>query len=1086
METETIKDAILQLLESYYNLDNKKFTEEIESKFKIFEELDNIEDEKIQSIGYFLYSLGLSILAEKVNRYKFRDIQFDLKNKAYNAIMKAYDYFKDSDNLKLLEHIYDQLIMLLWEQIPKKVIIIDEKIKLYQELIEYCKKQEEVSRKLGDKAFLKVEERIPFRYLLGEFSYYLNKGTISQQEATEANKNLIKKIQELEHFDFPKAKFWANKWKRKVCHIEGNNKLTFSGSTLYLDGENIKFTNNDYNRSVSFKLYFLPNLEIKEQKAYPEMRFFRTGLTFMSINPIIERIYEEDLKLNFKIEKPQIMKGDPFARDVFSILPQKMQVKDYVFVIETQGIVEVQENATLIIQDDVVLRINFSPFDVEKDDKTTKLKFKLIKRLVGKKNPRSKIKSKEELDYMGFGHNINFTLYCNVNPTFSGVFIFTDPTNWKYCLSSCLYINKLKYKQNWYPNFLNFDYTPILFLDKGKISEKFLRKSNKDIYSGFLKEIGNEFPGLLNQILIFGEFMMDYSVEECKEELMNLIYLMSSLSGNEENENKSNIIIYTSNKEYYNKMRIIEDELNYINKKLSKTYKTSSESAITIKYIEYNRFISEMGLLNKKVYDHEYDNVYLVEDPVIAFSLLPLIKYTQSGIIIKDELSSENSKKILLNANQIWAIGNFEGIKIPRKATTKIKIFDSMDNFEHIIKINNIFKSKIVEDFQNYTGSEYLQRVYPGYGEKNLVNNSILTSFSENDYSFLTLASNYGANKPAMIWIIKEDEKLAIKEHTILNMLSSLRFTSENSITQEDIIKIGESIREILPNSIQNGLENSQNIIIISRIPIPFELYSYSNNDTKMPLCILKSIGRVCSTDISDTSVMLTFNMLRRMVSKLGEKVVIIAPKYEGEYKLEGAIKEAKILKNQIQRIFGDKIIAKIDEQIDKEWLFNIFKTPLKIIHFSGHGHFIDNKSCLILSTPEEGEPEFLFQEDLEKYVKEKGLIEGYPLVFTSACITGQIQKAGSGIEGLAAQFIKSGANCFIGTLWEIMDESARKFATYIYKNLQQIDKTIGELLLESRLELYNDSLKMLDKSKFFDPTCFSFIFFGDPTIKIR
>ncbi|MHA1829902.1 MAG: hypothetical protein ACTSWR_00045, partial [Candidatus Helarchaeota archaeon] len=178
METETIKDAILQLLESYYNLDNKKFTEEIESKFKIFEELDNIEDEKIQSIGYFLYSLGLSILAEKVNRYKFRDIQFDLKNKAYNAIMKAYDYFKDSDNLKLLEHIYDQLIMLLWEQIPKKVIIIDEKIKLYQELIEYCKKQEEVSRKLGDKAFLKVEERIPFRYLLGEFSYYLNKGTI--------------------------------------------------------------------------------------------------------------------------------------------------------------------------------------------------------------------------------------------------------------------------------------------------------------------------------------------------------------------------------------------------------------------------------------------------------------------------------------------------------------------------------------------------------------------------------------------------------------------------------------------------------------------------------------------------------------------------------------------------------------------------------------------------------------------------------------------------------------------------------------------------------------------------------------------
>ena len=157
----------------------------------------------------------------------------------------------------------------------------------------------------------------------------------------------------------------------------------------------------------------------------------------------------------------------------------------------------------------------------------------------------------------------------------------------------------------------------------------------------------------------------------------------------------------------------------------------------------------------------------------------------------------------------------------------------------------------------------------------------------------------------------------------------------------------------------------------------------------------------------------------------------------------------------------------------------------MKIIHFSGHGAYIDKKSCLILSTPSDGDPVFLFPDDLETLVETKGAIEGYPLVFTSACITGQIQESGSGLEGLAAQFIKSGATCFIGTLWEIIDESAREFATSLYSSLNQVDMQIGKIMLESRKKLH-ETLASLKEGDFFDPTCFAFIFFGDPTIKIK
>ncbi|MBD3229963.1 MAG: CHAT domain-containing protein [Candidatus Lokiarchaeota archaeon] len=327
---------------------------------------------------------------------------------------------------------------------------------------------------------------------------------------------------------------------------------------------------------------------------------------------------------------------------------------------------------------------------------------------------------------------------------------------------------------------------------------------------------------------------------------------------------------------------------------------------------------------------------------------------------------------------------------------------------------------------------------------------------------------------------------LAKKKKNVLTQLEELRFTETTSIKPENIIKIGGAIKSTLNESIRQGLEKAEKIIVISKIPIPFELYSYKLEGEEVPLCTLKAMGRICSTDIIDTSIMVALNMMRRMVTKSGEKALIVAPRYEGEWRLDDAINEAKILLKELNRIFDKNIVNKVDEIINKNWLLPNFKEPLKLFHFSGHGHFTDNKSCLVLSASEEREPEFLFPDDLENYVSKEGLIKGYPIVFTSACVTGKIRKSKSGLEGLASQFIKSGATCFIGTLWEITDKSAREFATHVYANLDQFDKSLGDLILESRKNLYEKCKLILKKEDFYDPTYISFVLFGDTTLKKR
>ncbi len=773
VEPEKVID---QLLDDYYNLDIKDFRVKLEENFRIFEDLENIKDPRSKAIGKFLYSLGLSILAGELQKYKFYETRFDLSEKAYQVIKESLEYFESSDELKILEHVYDHLIFLLWARIPYQLIIVDERLKLYQELIEYCKKQEEISSKLGDEAFLTQDERIPYRYTIGEFRYLLEKAGLSPEEALDSNQQLKEKIAELEGFDFPKAKFWARKWRhRHVCDIEGNTKISYYGGSLRIEGDEVEFSNNSFNRSIKVKMYIEPESEVLQQKAFPDLRMMRTRMFFSSLCPKIERNYD-NLKLEFTIDRPYKSKGDAFARDSFSLVPQRAADKDYFLVIETTGDVDAQEFATLITEKDVTLRINDPASEVIKEEGITKIKFDLMKEITDGKGPKSQLPEKEELDYLGFGKSINFTLYCNINPTFSGTFIFTDPSHWKYSLAAALYMNKLKFKQEWYPSFLNFDYSPILFLEEGKIPQKFYNKLETGEYSGFLRDIGKEFPGLLQHLVIVGDFMGDKPLEERKNALMELIYMMSSISHLAIDE-KSVITIITSNKKYYEEMNQIETELNKLNEKLTRIYKSKTASAIDIQYVDNSEFISNVNIENRKIYDHDYEEVYLIENPILAFVLVPLVKYTQTAIVTKDELASDKTRSILTKAKKIWAIGDFGDVKIPKKATTVLTKIQNDDINEDISKINEMFRTKITEDYKKYAESNFLQRIYPGYNEKEILYNTILTATHGSDYGFLTIACNYASVKPATINVIVDNEVFNQAEQEIMKMLKDLRFS---------------------------------------------------------------------------------------------------------------------------------------------------------------------------------------------------------------------------------------------------------------------------------------------------------------------
>jgi len=196
------------------------------------------------------------------------------------------------------------------------------------------------------------------------------------------------------------------------------------------------------------------------------------------------------------------------------------------------------------------------------------------------------------------------------------------------------------------------------------------------------------------------------------------------------------------------------------------------------------------------------------------------------------------------------------------------------------------------------------------------------------------------------------------------------------------------------------------------------------------------------------------------------EKLVVIAPKYQGVRALPGQIQEIDVLKklSGYSRLKGDFQSL--------EALFA--DLPQGIIHFAGHGIIHEN----------DGASDFaILLEDAELDVMAwRGLVstgrQTSPFFFFNACDVGQSRRVANFVDGWAPAVLETGASGYIGALWPLGDKGAAEFAEIFYQlltsRLANSPASVSDVLREARRGFLENG----------DPTFLAYIFYGDPNLR--
>lgn len=141
------------------------------------------------------------------------------------------------------------------------------------------------------------------------------------------------------------------------------------------------------------------------------------------------------------------------------------------------------------------------------------------------------------------------------------------------------------------------------------------------------------------------------------------------------------------------------------------------------------------------------------------------------------------------------------------------------------------------------------------------------------------------------------------------------------------------------------------------------------------------------------------------------------------------------------------------------------------IIHFAGHAEFIEiaeEKSGLVLS------------DGIFPISSISANLKGSPFVFLNACYSGKSDRVefrswrwGVQSLGIASAFVNSGATGCIGSLWQISNNSASRFATSFYKAVFD-GATVSNALRKARLSFAQE-----------DPAWAAYIMYSDPLYRL-
>ncbi len=148
-----------------------------------------------------------------------------------------------------------------------------------------------------------------------------------------------------------------------------------------------------------------------------------------------------------------------------------------------------------------------------------------------------------------------------------------------------------------------------------------------------------------------------------------------------------------------------------------------------------------------------------------------------------------------------------------------------------------------------------------------------------------------------------------------------------------------------------------------------------------------------------------------------------------------------------------------------------------QLYHFACHGNFDltdPNESRLKLADG------FLLPSQLTGDRK-SGLLRSRPVVFVNACHSGGRGFGLTRLGGWAERFVGAGASAFIGSLWEINDVLAARFASEFYNRIFGLDGH-ERLPLAAAFRAARLVLKELDPA---NPTWLAYVLYGNPRAEL-
>ncbi|TFF87527.1 MAG: CHAT domain-containing protein [Promethearchaeota archaeon] len=303
---------------------------------------------------------------------------------------------------------------------------------------------------------------------------------------------------------------------------------------------------------------------------------------------------------------------------------------------------------------------------------------------------------------------------------------------------------------------------------------------------------------------------------------------------------------------------------------------------------------------------------------------------------------------------------------------------------------------------------------------------------------------------------------MKVKEKYINNLNSLIRevaFDFDNpERSLEKIIKLGEKVYQIIPESIRNAINKINPKYLIFEtgdLFVPFEL-AYDGEDF---LCLKYCIGKRILDENKDFS---------------SPPVCFGTPDFdfiliESNPRHDLQLKERQLI-SELIKDYRINFTTLMGKNANRKILNKLLIQPLEIVHFAGHGMFDKkhpDKSGLLMSDG------VLTAEEIKNIE-----INGYPLIFINACEAATIKKVDKlkGVGGIARAFLGSGAIGFVGPLWEITDDLAAEFANDFYTKMIKNNLTVGEAIREVKKEL---------KEKYSHILWATFNYYGDPTLHL-